>query len=215
LTSQLNGSDKEIMIFRSPYPSIDIPRSSLPAFVLERAAQHGKQPALIDGPTGRVVTFADFCQQVPRAAAGLVARGLRRGDVCAIFSPNVPEYGMAFHAAALAGAITTTVSPLYTPAELARQLNDAGARFLFTAPALMPVVQAALAKTGVEQVFVFGEADGATPFAALLDGGAVQAPVQLDPANDLVALPYSSGTSGLPKGVMLTHRNMIASLCQL
>ena len=203
------------MIFRSPYPSINIPRNSLPEFVLARAALHGDRPALIDGPTGRVITFADFCRQVPRAAAGLIARDLRRGDVCAIFSPNLPEYAVAFHAAARAGAVTTTVSPLYTPAELARQLNDARARFLFTVPPLLPVVQAALAETGVEQIFVFGEADGATPFASLLAGGAVQTPLQLDPANDLVALPYSSGTSGLPKGVMLTHRNMITSLCQL
>src|SRR2546423_14178004 len=112
------------MIFRSPYPSTDIPHESLPAFVLARAAQHGERPALIDGRTGRVVTCADFCRQVERAAASLCARGLQRGDVCAIFSPNAPEYAIAFHAAALAGAATTTVSPSYTAAELAHQLHD-------------------------------------------------------------------------------------------
>jgi acyl-CoA synthetase (AMP-forming)/AMP-acid ligase II len=208
-------SDQATMIFRSPYPSVEIPRATLPAFVLERAALHGAQPALIDGPTGRVITFADFCRQVPRAAAGLSARGLQRGDVCAIFSPNLPEYGIAFHAAALAGAATTTVSPLYTPTELARQLNEVRARFLFTAPALLPVAQAALAATAVEHIFVFGDADGATPFASLLADAGDTPRAQIDAENDLAALPYSSGTAGLPKGVMLTHRNMVASLCQM
>src|SRR2546421_696037 len=120
------------MIFRSPYPHSAIPDLSLPEFVLKDAAARGDKPALIDGPTGRVITYRELSRFVPRAAAGLAARGCRKGDVCAIFSPNLPEYAVAFYAAALIGAITTTINPLFQPVELARQLNDAGARFLFT-----------------------------------------------------------------------------------
>jgi acyl-CoA synthetase (AMP-forming)/AMP-acid ligase II len=203
------------MIFRSPYPHITIPRLSLAEYVLQHAAARGDKPALIDGPTGRTITYFDLSQLVPRVAAGLAARGCRKGDVCAIYSPNLPEYALAFHAAALIGAITTTINPLYQPAELAKQLNDAGARFLFTVPTLLPVVNQIVAETNVEQVFVFGDAADATSFAELAACPAEPPRVQIDPAVDLVALPYSSGTSGWPKGVMLTHQNMVASLCQL
>ncbi|MFL6209485.1 MAG: AMP-binding protein [Pyrinomonadaceae bacterium] len=203
------------MIFRSPYPHITIPRLSLTEFVLQHAAARGDKPALIDGPTGRTITYFELSQLVLRVAAGLAARGCRKGDVCAIYSPNLPEYALAFHAAALVGAITTTINPLYQPVELAKQLNDAGARFLFTVPTLLPVVNQIVAETNVDQVFVFGDAAGATSFSELAACPAEPPHVQIDPAVDLVALPYSSGTSGLPKGVMLTHRNMVASLCQL
>ncbi len=204
------------MIFHSAHADIKIPHVTLTEFVLARAGARGDKPALIDSPTGRTLTYAQLAALVPRVAAGLAARGCGKGDVCAIFSPNLPEYAVAFHAAALIGAVITPVYPLYTPAELARQLNTVGARYLFTAAPFLPVVQAARAETNVREVYVFGaSAAGAQPFELLLGYGDTPPQVEIDPANDLVALPFSSGTSGLPKGVMLTHHNMVASLSQL
>src|SRR4029453_125098 len=113
-----------------------------------------------------------------------------------------------------AGGVNTTISPLYTADELARQLDDAGARFLLTVPPFLDKALAAAGRSGVEEVFVLGEAEGATPFAALLTAGETPPAVAIDPAEDLVALPYSSGTTGVSKGVMLTHRNLVANLCQ-
>ena len=127
--------------------------------------------------------------------------------------PNLPEYAIAFHGVCAAGAANTTANPLYTARELTHQLKDSGAqlpdhgaRRSWTSRARRP------SAAGVEEVFVVGEAEGATPFAELL-GDPAQAPdVDIDPGEDLAVLPYSSGTTGLPKGVMLTHRNLVANL---
>jgi len=174
----------------------------------------GDRPALVDGPTGRTVTFAELHGLVRRVAAGLAARGFRKGDVFAIFSPNVPEYAVAFHAVASIGGVNTTINSLYTADEVAFQLKDSGARFLLTIPPFLDRALDAAGRAGIEEVFVFGEAEGATPFADLLEAGDEPPAVDIDPATDLVVLPYSSGTTGFPKGVMLTHRNLVANIVQ-
>jgi acyl-CoA synthetase (AMP-forming)/AMP-acid ligase II len=202
------------MIFRSPYPDVEIPATGLSQFVLEHAAERGDKPALIDGPTGRTLTYEQLAGGVKRVAAGLAARGFAKGDVFAIFSPNLPEYALAFHGVATAGGICTTINPLYTVKELTFQLEHAKAKFLLTIPQFLDRALEAAKSAGVEEVFVFGEAEGAAPFAELMATDSEPPAVDIDPANDLLALPYSSGTTGLPKGVMLTHRNIVANICQ-
>ena len=203
----------KFMIHRSPYPDAEIPDVSLTEFVLEHAAVYGDKPALIDGPTGRVLTFAQLAEKVRRAAAGLAARGFGKGDVFAILSPNLPEYAVVFHAVASVGGVNTTLNPLYTAEEIAHQLKDAGAKFLVTVPPLLDKAREAAALAGIQEVFVFGSAEGATPFDDLLSDD--EPPnVSINPREDLIVLPYSSGTTGLAKGVMLTHRNLVANLCQ-
>ncbi len=202
------------MIHRSGYPDVAIPDVPLPSFVLERAAALGDKPALIDGPSGRVVTYAGLAGGVRKAAAGLAQRGLRKGDVFAIFAPNLPEWAVAFHGVAAAGGVSTTINSLSTEEDVANQLHDSGGRFLLTVPPFLDRALPAARKVGIEEVFVLGEAKGATPFASLLQADAASPDVDIDPAEDLVVLPYSSGTTGLPKGVMLTHRNLVANVCQ-
>lgn len=203
------------MIFRGPYPDVSIPDVSLTDFVFNRSRQVPDKVALIDGRTGRSLTYGEFESAVRRVAASLSQRGFKKGDVCGIFSTNCLEYGVVFHAVAMLGGISTTVNPLYTAEETAFQLKNAGAGLLFTTPPFIDAARAAAREAGVEELFVFGEAEGATPFADLLNSDGIVPPVKIDPQKDLVALPYSSGTTGLAKGVMLTHHNLVANMCQM
>ena len=171
------------MILRSPHPDVEIPDVPLAAFVLSRARELGDKPALIDGPSGRVLTYERLAADVERAAAGLAKRGFGKGDVFAMHSPSVPEYALAFLAVASVGGAVTTLNPLYTADELVGQLRDSGASHLLTVPPFLGTARAAADATGVREVFVFGEeAEGATPFGALLAGDGGRAPaVAIDP----------------------------------
>jgi acyl-CoA synthetase (AMP-forming)/AMP-acid ligase II len=210
--SMLNTDE---VTFRSPYPDVAIPDSSFDQFLLARAREFGDRPALIEGPSGRSISYAQLAEDVRHVAAGLSERGFRQRDVFAIFCPNVPEYATTFLAVSSLGGINTTINPLYTVDELAFQLNDAGARYLLTVPAFVDKAFEAVKMSKVEQVFVLGPAAAGTiPFSALLGSRAEPPRITINPAEDVVALPYSSGTTGLPKGVMLTHRNLVSNICQ-
>jgi len=200
------------MIFKSPYPDIEIPEKSLTDVVMHRAKELADKPAMIDGPSGRSYTFGQLDAMIQKFRAGLSQRGFGKGDVLAIYMPNVPEYGIAFLGVASAGGINTTINSLYSVKEVAFQLNDSGARFLLTIPQFMDTAQKAVAESAVDEIFVLGECDGATPFTDLLNNDGQAPQVDIDPLQDLVALPYSSGTTGLSKGVMLTHYNLVANM---
>jgi acyl-CoA synthetase (AMP-forming)/AMP-acid ligase II len=200
------------MIHRSPLPDVAIPSVPLTEYVLQQADALGDKPALTEGLSGRTVSYAALKAAVLSLAGGLLARGLARGEVVALMAPNLPEYAVVFHGVAAAGGILTTINPTYTERELHHQLEDSGATLLVTVPAFLPVARAAAAGTAVREIVVIGEADGATPLAALM-GAPLSAPVDAAP-DDVVALPYSSGTTGVAKGVMLTHRNLIANIAQ-
>jgi acyl-CoA synthetase (AMP-forming)/AMP-acid ligase II len=121
-------------------------------FVLAGAAARGDRPALVCAVTRRMFSYAQLPAIVERTAAGLAALGIAKGDVCAIFAPNSPEYVIAVLAIAQLGAVVTTASPLYTKDDLAKQLRDSAARVLFTSAALAPGWTAALPGTSVEHV---------------------------------------------------------------
>ncbi|AZS86587.1 4-coumarate--CoA ligase family protein [Streptomyces griseoviridis] len=203
-------------MFRSEYA--DVPPVELPIHeaVLGRAAEYGERPALIDGTDGTTLTYAQLDRFHRRVAAGLAALGVRKGDVLALHSPNTIAFPTAFYAATRAGATVTTVHPLATAEEFAGQLRDAGARWIVTvSPLLDTARRAAELAGGVREILVCDRAPG---HRSLLDLLACQDPepdVTLDPVTDVAVLPYSSGTTGLPKGVMLTHRQIATNLAQL
>ena len=195
---------------------IEIPTSDVTSFVLEHAAERADKPALIDGPSGRMLSYGELAEGIAALAAGLAGRGFGKGDVLAVYMPNVPEYAVAFHGAATAGGKCTTANPLYTANELAHQLSDSSARMVITVPPFLDAALEAAERAGIaDQVYVLGEAEGASRFADLLGDPAAAPEVEIDPEADLAVLPYSSGTTGLPKGVMLSHTNLVANLCQV
>src|SRR5512133_3628396 len=164
------------MIFTSPYPDIEIPSVALTDFVLEHADDYGDKPALIDSATGAAYSHAQAARAIRAAAGGLGARGIAEGDVVALYAANAPDYAIAFHAVAALGAVVTTINPIYTVDELAFQLAHAGARALISGAEVLDRARQAASRAGVEELYVFGEADGATPFAALLEGDPAAAP---------------------------------------
>lgn len=202
------------MIHRSPFPAVVVPATTLTPFVFRHADRLADAVAMVDGPTGRSYTFAEMYGASRKVAGGLVASGLNPGDVLALIAPNLPEYAIVFHGVALAGGTVTTVNPTYTSGEIRRQLADSGARFVVTIGLFLETVAAATPGTAVEKIFILGEpVDGHGSFFELLAADPIDQ-VIVDPDSHVVVLPYSSGTTGLPKGVELTHRNLVANLAQ-
>lgn len=203
------------MIHRSRRPAIEVPNVALGEFVLRKTGALREKPALVDAASGRSVTFAELAELVGRCAAGLHAHGFRREHVLALYTPNAIEFVIAFHAAARLGGATTTINPLATGEEALRQLQDSRARVLVAAEAQLERVLPMLSTTGVRQAFVLGASAHAPAFTTLFAHGLRHGQEDVDPARDVVALPYSSGTTGLSKGVMLTHANLCANVLQL
>lgn len=202
------------MIFRSPHAPVAIPEVSITDYLLSSASSHGTKPALIDGTTGRTINYSQFEPMVQQLAAGFARYGVKKGETFAIYCPNLPEYVIAFHALATLGAVVTMVPPLFTDTEIETQLKDSQAKYILTIPQLAGRARKLADISGIRQIFVIGEAEGAVSLTSLLVNE--QPPdVSIATKEDLAALPYSSGTTGFPKGVMLTHYNLVAMLCQM
>ena len=200
-------------IHRSPLPNVDIPRVPITEHVLQQAQRVPDRPAFIDGPTGRTYTYAQFAGAVRAFAGGLQQRGLGPGSTIALMSPNIPEFAIVFHGAAVAGVAVSTINPTHTAEEVNFQLRDSGSTLLITIAMFAETAAAAAADSPVTEIFVIGDApEGITSFTDLM--GAPIEQVDVDPDEQIVVLPYSSGTTGFPKGVMLTHRNLVANLVQ-
>ncbi|MEW2046906.1 4-coumarate--CoA ligase family protein [Streptomyces sp. NPDC005476] len=203
-------------MFRSEFP--DVPPVELPIHeaVLGRAAEFGELPALVDGTDGTTLTYDQVDRFHRRVAAALAEAGVRKGDVLALHSPNTVAFPLAFYAATRAGATVTTVHPLATAEELAKQLGDCAARWIVTvSPLLQTARRAAELAGGVKEIFVCDTATGHRSLIDMLASAAPEPQVDIDPVEDVAALPYSSGTTGIPKGVMLTHRQIATNLAQL
>ncbi|MFB6714892.1 MULTISPECIES: AMP-binding protein [unclassified Streptomyces] len=207
-----------VHVFHSDHPSVRTLDEPIHDAVLGKAtAAHGDTVALIDGTDdSSTLTYRQLDSFHRKIAAALVEAGVRKGDVLALHSPNTITYPAVFFGATRAGATVTTVHPLATAQEFAKQLRDCAARWIVTVSPLLEAARAAAELVGgIEEIFVCDRAPGHTSVLDMLATTAPEPRVTIDPAEDIAALPYSSGTTGTPKGVMLTHRSMATNLEQL
>ncbi|WP_037628785.1 AMP-binding protein [Streptomyces aureus] len=207
------------MIYESRYPDVAAVDRPVHEWVLGEAARRGTRPAMVDVASGRTLTYGELAESVRRLAAGLAAEGIGKGDVVALHMPNTILFPVVFYATTTTGGTATTLSPLARPAEVAKQLTDSGARLMVSVSALVETARAAVAlvrrQTGRDiEILVCDAADGHRPVLDLLADGDLPDPA-IDPNVDVAVLPYSSGTTGAPKGVMLTHRNLCTNLRQM
>jgi len=201
-------------VFRSPLPDVEIPATAVTPAVFRHLGELSDRLAVMDGTTGRSYSYGSLHDAVMRVAGALRSRRIGAGDVVAILSPNLPEYAIAFHAVLTTGAAVTTINPTYTAEEIEFQVNDAGACLLFTIPMFLDTAAAGCRRSPVTEIVVMGGTEGGTPLADLMTHEPLDRQVPVDPDTTVAALPYSSGTTGLPKVVMLTHRNLVANLAQ-
>ncbi len=193
------------MVYKSSRPDVEVPEVTLHEHVLANAAERGDAPAIVVGE--EVTTYAQFAAEVARVAAGLQGRGIAKGDVVALIGGNSAAWAIAYHAILSAGGVVTPINPLLTPEEVGKQLADSKAKLLIAmAPLVEPLAETAKG-CGVQEAISLDDA------MALGEEGAAPEPVDVSP-DDLAVLPYSSGTTGAMKGVMLSHRNLVANIEQ-
>jgi long-chain acyl-CoA synthetase len=213
---------------------------SIPAMFDASVAVRRRAP-LIDF-YGRKFTYGEVADGADRFAHGLQALGVKPGDRIGLFLPNVPHYVAAYYGAMKIGATVVNFSPLYTVDELAHQVEDSGTRILvtLTAKALLPNALAVMERTGLERLIV-GSVEGALSrgkslyyhwfqanqnvarpddprviaFSRLLDNDGSFVPAAIDPVSAVAMLQYTGGTTGTPKGAMLTHQNITANARQI
>ncbi|MFI6492189.1 4-coumarate--CoA ligase family protein [Streptomyces sp. NPDC050564] len=203
-------------MFRSQYADVPAVEEPIHDAVLGRAAERGAAPALVDGVDGTTLTYEQLDRFHRLLAASFADAGVRKGDVLALHSPNTIAFPTAFYAATRAGASVTTVHPLATPEEFAKQLRDSAAAWIVTVSPLLDTARAAAELAGgIREIFVCDQAPGHRSLIDLLATTAPEPRIDIDPVADVAALPYSSGTTGIPKGVMLTHRSIATNLAQL
>jgi acyl-CoA synthetase (AMP-forming)/AMP-acid ligase II len=198
------------MPINSPWMSLEpYPRMNLAHFVELCGKRFGDKAAVIS-PDGREYTFSQIHEWSRRVGRFLQEKGVAKGDRVGLFSTNCPEYFVAFFGVLHAGAVVTPLNSMYREREVHHQMADSGATTLLAGRGMLPVAEAAAVELpDLKALYCL---DDLWEWAA--ESPPEPLPVNIDPEEDLAVLPYSSGTTGLPKGVMLTHFNITSNIRQ-
>jgi len=210
------STSKSSLVYNCELSEVTVPPISFPSMCWSRVTEFSKDTALVDGASGSKLTFTEARSLARAFANSLLRLGASKGDVLAIVMPNCPDYIVTFLGASEAGLVVTTLNPVYTAHEIRGQLTNSEAKYVVTTPLLLPKVKEALGESPAV-VIVSGEETTTTLSLSSLLQGSGDLLDSHDPPNadDLCVLPYSSGTTGVPKGVMLTHANLVANMAQL
>ena len=206
-------------VVRSPFPDVLIPKTNLYDYIFQNS-KLAQKIAVVNGETGREYSFLEIEETTRKVSSALNRSGLQKGDVVALATSNCPEYPIMFLAILASGGVVTTCNPAYTDEELTYQFTNSSPKFVVTVPSVLPTVQKAAERSGVEKIILLDDTDqrGSSfiSYRSLVeDTGSRFNLALVDAKNDIAVLPYSSGTTGLPKGVVLTHYTMIANISQL
>lgn len=215
-------ADFERNVVESHYGPMEIPKVSLPDYIFTPdIAQAADKPALSCGSSKRSYAFGMIYEMTRRMAHALLSQkgcAMQKGEVVGLLLPNIPEYVPAIYGSLMAGLTVTFANPLYTPEEICRQFENADVKLVITLPVLLPVAQIykSKAKKYRGTVSIGGQhnvQDNVFGFQQLLMDNHESELPEINP-EDTAILPYSSGTTGMPKGVELTHNNLVANLVQ-
>ncbi|MCE3215605.1 4-coumarate--CoA ligase 1, partial [Datura stramonium] len=204
------------IIFRSKLPDIYIPNHlPLHSYCFQNTSDFSSRPCLINGSDDQIYTYADVELSSRKVAAGLNKLGIQQQDTIMILLPNSPEFVFTFLGASYLGAISTMANPLFTQAELVKQAKASNAKLIITQESNLDKVKDYAFENDVKVICIDdSSSEGCLHFSDLILNSECDLPeVEIQP-DDVVALPYSSGTTGLPKGVMLTHKGLVTSVAQ-
>lgn len=208
-------------IFRSKRQPIPIPNIDIYSFLFQpnefNTTRSPDRPLLIDGISGKSLTFRQARTISGQLATGWKENvGLKKGDVVAVFAPNQYDHAVLYFSLLAAQCTVTPGNPNYTEVEFNHQVHKAQAKVIVTVPELLPVLLKVAAKNNVpkDKIFLFGDraVDGVQPFSAIASSQVVQIPLQGVDSEDLAFICFSSGTTGVAKGVMLTQRNFVSQM---
>ncbi|XP_057949597.1 4-coumarate--CoA ligase-like 1 [Malania oleifera] len=213
---EIPAQDEEEHIFRSRYPPVNVPDDvTLPEFVLQHAELYAEKVAFVDAATGKECTYGEVIRDTRRFAKALRSLGLRKGKVVVVLLPNVVEYAIVALGVMAAGGVFSGANPSAHVSEIKKQVEAADAALVVTNATLFDKVRA----LGLPAIVLgdSGHVEGAMNWNELLEAGdrasTSTTTNEKIHQSDLCALPFSSGTTGVSKGVMLTHRNLVANLC--
>lgn len=206
---------QEDIIFRSKLPDIYIPKHlPLHSYCFENISKVASKPCLINGTTGQIYTYEEVELTARRVAAGLHKLGVQQRQVIMLLLPNTPEFVLSFLGASFLGAVCTAANPFFTAPEVAKQAKASNARIIITQASYVDKVKEFAQENDVKVMCIDSAPEGCLHFSELTQADENDLPeVEINP-DDVVALPYSSGTTGLPKGVMLTHKGLVTSVAQ-
>ncbi|XP_060066523.1 probable 4-coumarate--CoA ligase 2 [Ylistrum balloti] len=203
------------LFHQSPY-FVDIPDCSVSEFLIQGFHNFGKFTALIDGKTGSKTSFGELEDQISRTTTGFQSIGLTKSEVVCLFGTNAVEFIHTLCGVTSAGGILTIANSQLTSVELSHQLLETDTSYIVTTPDCAPRARgAATLCPNIREIIVIGNAEGCRPFSTLQTVGDQVKRVTVNVKQDIALMPYSSGTTGLPKGVQLTHHNLVSQLSQL
>ncbi|KAL5699234.1 4-coumarate--CoA ligase [Ranunculus cassubicifolius] len=210
----VENNAKEI-IYRSKLPDIYIPNHlPLHSYCFENISEVASRPCLINGTTGEVFTYEEVELMSRKVGAGLHKIGIQQGQVIMLLLQNTPEFVFAFLGASYLGATITTANPFYTSSEIAKQAKASNSRLIITQALYVDKLKDFAQEEGVQVMCIDSPPEGCLHFSELTQSDETELPAVKISPEDVVALPYSSGTTGLPKGVMLTHKGLVTSVAQ-